>query len=105
MLSSQKPWVVVDAPDECKDIETLLESLVVLEGRARLFVTSRPLQVIKDGLPGSKFVSLDVMVQEVSTDIELHVAQELDTHRRLRKLVAQLKTNIFSVLCRRAHGM
>ncbi|KAF8549090.1 hypothetical protein OG21DRAFT_639548 [Imleria badia] len=107
MLSSQTPSVVVDALDECicRDIEALLEGLVVLEGHARLFVTSRPLQVIKDGISGHTFVSLDDMAQEVSADIGLHVARKLDACRRLRKLDSEFKTKIMSVLCHRADGM
>ncbi|KAG8215995.1 hypothetical protein J3R82DRAFT_7986 [Butyriboletus roseoflavus] len=46
---SRQPFVVLDALDECKDIEELLGALIELnKGGIRLFVASRPLQVIKD---------------------------------------------------------
>ena len=104
-LSTWQPLVVVDALDECEDVETLLKALVVLGEHARLFVTSRPLQVIKDGISGLPFISMDDMEEELSADIELHVTRELDARRRLRKLDVGFKSQIRSDLCRKADGM
>ena len=99
------PLVVVDALDECKNVETLLEGLVYLKEHARLLVTSRPLQVIKDGLLGLPCVSMDDMAEELLADIELHVIRELDARRRLRQLDIDLKIEIRSVVCSKADGM
>lgn len=104
-LWGQKPLVVIDALDECKDVRELLQALNVLKGHVRLFVTSRPLQVIRDGLSGLPFVSMDEMVDKVSADIELHITRELDARRRLRDLDAGFKTEIRFVLSRKADGM
>ena len=104
--SIQRPFVVIDALDECKDIEELLDALTELnKGDVRLFVTSRPLQVIKDSFSGLPSISMDAMKYAVSTDINLHVTRELDSHRRLRIVDATLKKEINSVLCKKADGM
>ena len=102
----QQPYVVIDALDECKDINELLDALIELnKGVVRLFVTSRPLQVIKDSFSGLPSISMDAMKFAVSTDIKLHVTRELDSHRRLRIVDATLKEEINSVLCKKADGM
>ena len=75
-----QPLVVVDTLDKCKDIEKLLDGLHILtKGGMQLFVTSRPLQIIKDGLRGSIPISMDKMTSVVSTDIALHITRELDS--------------------------
>lgn len=104
-LFMKKPLVVVDALDECKDIETLLEGLNTLKEYVQLFMTSRPLPVIKDGLSGVPLVSMDDMTEKLSADIALHVTRELDARRRLRALGPELKMEIRSVLCHKADGM
>ena len=103
---SHQPLVVIDALDECKDIEKLLDGLLILtRGGMRLFVTSRPLQMIKDGLRDLMSISMDKMTSAVSTDIALHVTRELDSRRRLRDLELGFKMEIHYVLCDRADGM
>ena len=106
-LFIKKPLVVVDALDECRDVETLLRGLNALKGSVQLFMTGRPLQVIKDCLSGVPLVSMDDsdMAKELSADIALHVTQELDSRRRLRVLEAEIKTEICSILCAEANGM
>jgi Arc/MetJ-type ribon-helix-helix transcriptional regulator len=102
----QQPSVVIDALDECKDIEDLLDALTELNKvGVRLFVTSRPLQVIKDSFSGLPSISMDAMKYAVSTDIRLYVTRELDSHRRLRIVDATLKKEINSALCNKADGM
>ncbi|KAF8446307.1 hypothetical protein L210DRAFT_2969499 [Boletus edulis BED1] len=81
-LLSQKPLVVVDALDECKDV-----------------------QIIVDLLSDLPFVSMEDMADKLSADIELHVTRELDARRRLRDLDSGFKMEIRSVLCDKADGM
>lgn len=104
-LVVQKPLVIVDALDECKDVQELLQALIVLKDSVRLFVTSRPLHVIMGDLSGLPTVSLDEMADGLSADIELHVTRELDARQRLRDLDTEFKTEIRSVLCKKADGM
>ncbi|KAF8557491.1 ankyrin, partial [Imleria badia] len=102
----QQPFVVIDALDECKNIEELLDALTELnKGSVRLFVTSRPLQIIKESYSGLPSISMDMMKYAVSTDIRLHVTRELDSHRRLRIVHTSLKKEINSALCEKADGM
>ena len=103
---SRQPFLVLDALDECKDIEELLDALMELDkGGIRLFVTSRPLQVIRDRFSDLPSIDMDTMKYEVSVDIRLHVKRELDSHRRLRIMDAGLKKEIYFVLCEKADGM
>lgn len=102
----RKPLIVIDALDECKDIQNLLDALVVLsQARLRLFATSRPLQLIKDQFVGLPSLSLEKMSAAVSADIQLHVIRELDSDRRLRIAPARLKEQIRYTLCENADGM
>ena len=102
----RQPFLVLDALDECEDIEELIDALKELNtGGVRLFVTSRPLQVIKDSFLDLPSIDMDTMKYEVSADIKLHVTRELDSHRRLRIMDASLKNEIYSVLCKKADGM
>ncbi|KAI9462203.1 ankyrin repeat-containing domain protein [Boletus coccyginus] len=104
-LLSRRPVVVVDALDECKDVQKLLQALMVIRGRVRLFVTSQPLQVIMDGLLDVPCVSMEDMTDTLSADIELHVTEELNAHFLLKDLDSGFKTEICSVLCDKADGM
>lgn len=103
---SQQPFIIIDALDECKDVEELLDALVELtKGGLRLLATGRPLQVIRDSLSVLPSISMDTMKCEVSADINLHVMRVLDSHRRLRLLGTNLKKEIHSVLSQKADGM
>ena len=104
-LSSQKPLVVVDALDECKDVRKLIQALMVIRGHVRLFMTSRPWHIIAKDLQDVPFVSMDDMADELSADIALHITRELDARHRLRDLDCGFKTEIHSVLCNKADGM
>ena len=100
----QQPFLVIDALDECKDVDILLKSLVDLRG-TRLFVTSRPHHNIKDKLSGLPMIDMEVMKHWVSVDIRLHVTREMDSRRRLRIIDASFKEKIYSRLCKQAGGM
>ena len=104
---NQQPFLVVDALDECTDVQGLLDALAELRkgGGIRLFVTSRPLPIIKDALSGLKSIDMDMMKYEVSADIGLHVTRVLDSYRRLRSMDASLKNEMHSVLCGKADAM
>ena len=103
---SRQPLVVLDALDECEDIESLLHAIRELtKGGMRLFVTSRPLQIIRDKFHSLPSISMERVTKEVSVDIRLHVTREVDCDRRLRILEENLKTEILSTLQTKADGM
>ena len=103
-LFPQQPFLVIDALDECKDVDILLKALVELSG-IRLFVVSRPHNIIKDKLSGFPMIDMEVMKYWVSADIRLHVTREMDSHRRLRIIDASSKEKIYSKLSNQAGGM
>ena len=101
-----QPLIIVDSLDECTDVQGLLNALAELQkGGIQLFVTSWPLQIIKDSFSGLQSINMDIMKYEVLTDIKLHVTRVLDSHRRLRIMDASLKNEMYSVLCKKADGM
>ena len=103
---SRQPFVVLDALDECQDVESLLHALHELtNGGMRLLVTSRPLQIIRDKFYQLPSISMDRMAKEVSADIRLHVTREIDADRRLRILEEKLKAEILITLQSKADGM
>ena len=102
----RQPLIVIDALDECEDLENLLDAILVLnQSGARLLVVSRPLQMIKDSFSEFPWLSLEDMSREVSADISLHVTREIDSHRRLRIAGVDLKKEITHTLCNKADGM
>ena len=101
----RKPLVVVDALDECREVETLLDGLITCSGDVRMFVTSRPLQNIVQMLSHFPSISMDKMAKELSADILLHVTRELDSRSRSRTFDGRLKEEIRSQLCAKADGM
>ncbi|KAF8549459.1 ankyrin [Imleria badia] len=58
-----------------------------------------------DDFSGFPLVSLDEMADGLAADIELHVTQELDTRQRLKDLDTEFKTEVHSVVCKKADGM
>ncbi|KAH0831165.1 ankyrin repeat-containing domain protein [Lanmaoa asiatica] len=102
----EPPFIVIDALDECKNVEELVNALAkLLEGGIRLLAISRPLQIIKDGFSGLPFIDMEAMSYRILADIRLHVTRELDSHQRLRIVDANLKEEIYSALCKKAGGM
>ncbi|KAF8135797.1 hypothetical protein EV363DRAFT_1294575 [Boletus edulis] len=104
-LLTKKSLVIVDALDECKDVQKLIQALIAIRDHVCLFIASRPLRVIMDELSDLPFVSMEDMADELSTDIKLHVTRELDVRRRLRDLDSVFKMEIRTVLCDKADGM
>lgn len=99
------PVVVIDALDECREVESLLDGLIICISDLRIFATSRPMQNIINILSPYPCISMDRMAGELSTDILLHVTRELDSRRRLRAFDERLKEEIRSTLCAEADGM
>ncbi|KAH0832912.1 hypothetical protein J3R83DRAFT_11877 [Lanmaoa asiatica] len=94
----QQPLIVIDALDECKDVDRLCLLALKTMG-LRLFVSSRPIQVIKYRFGGLPYISVDKMAEAVSADIELRVDREIDSHPRLCLLDLELKKKVRSTLC------
>ena len=100
-----EPIIVIDALDECADIEGILRALVTLNGAdVRLLVTSRPDQNIARRFTGLQSLSLENVAGELAADIALHVRREVDSHDRLRSAEPVMKSEIHAKLNERAEG-
>ena len=100
-----EPIIVIDALDECVDIEALLRALVTLsQADVRVLVTSRPHQNIMDHFRGLESLSFENMANEMAADIALHVRREVDSHNRLRSTDPEMKNEIHMKLSERAEG-
>ena len=100
-----EPMIVIDALDECADIETFLPVLVTLsQSDVRLLVTSRPDQTIVDHFADLQSLSFENVTEEVAADIALHVRRELDSHSRLRSAISDMKNEIDAKLTGKAEG-
>jgi hypothetical protein len=81
----RRPLIIIDALDECKDVEKLLNAVKELnDGHIRLFVTSRPERIIRDMLSDLPSISLQEMRDAVSADMERHITTELDSRRMVK---------------------
>ena len=100
-----EPIIVIDALDECADIEALLRALITLtQGDVRLLITSRPHQVMMRYFAGLPYLSFEDVVKELAVDIALHVRREVDSHNRLRSTDPDIKNGICAKLNERAEG-
>ena len=102
---SYQPIVVIDALDECADVEALLRALVALNlGDVRLLVTSRPDQTILDRFPKHLSLSFGNVAKAVAADIEVYVRQEVEMQGWLRSAGPEMKDEIRVKLTERAEG-
>lgn len=104
-LCPRRPLFVLDALDECKQAEPLLEALLMSHDDVRMFVTTRPLRNIPRMLSHLPCISMDKMANELNADILLHVTRELDSRPRLRSFNERVRDDIRSKLCAKADGM
>lgn len=106
-------FIVVDALDECpKDGERgeLLELIREIESWSlsnfHLLVTSRQEPDIQGALtPLLTSIAIPVQGSEVESDIKLHIASELATDSKLRRLPDGVKAEIENTLAAGANGM
>ena len=100
-----EPIIVIDALDECADIEALLRALVTLnQGDVRLLVTSRPHEDMKRHFADLRSLSFENVGKELAADIALHVRREVDSHNRLRSADLEIKNEIRAKLSEKAEG-
>ena len=100
-----EPIIVIDAVDECVDIEGLSGALATLgEDDVRLLVTSRPDQTMKGHFARYPSLSLEDVAKELAEDIELHVSRELESRKQLRRARGEIKDEIRAELTRQADG-
>lgn len=106
----QCPLVIIDALDECKDIERLLNTLTAWSrwGWMRIFVTSRPLQIIKEkmvDISRKSVISWAQFENGISPDILKFIQTELDACDWLEEVDRNWKERIKSILSEKAEGV
>ena len=100
-----EPIVVIDALDECADMEALLGALVTLnEDDVRLLVTSRSHPIIMHRFARLPSLSFETLTKELAEDITLHVRRELDSRKQLRSVDREMKIEICAILNKKADG-
>lgn len=105
ILCPRIPHIVVDGLDECKDVENLLDGLLMCGCYVKTFVTTRPLRNITQMLSNFQCISMVKVANELSADILLHVTRELDSRSRLRSFNDRVRREIRSKICAKADGM
>ena len=102
-----RPILVIDALDECKDIPPLLDQLTQLhkDGRLALFLTSRTEHIISVAFTGLPSIPLNDMTMAIEDDMCMHIEKELSIRPRLAILRADLKEEIMLALRKKADGM
>jgi ankyrin repeat domain-containing protein 50 len=105
-------YLIIDALDECSELEELmsiLKEMIVSSkdgGMLRLFVTSRREQIIVNCLQGSVDVEVNLKGNSaVGEDIDRYVHEYLETNERLHKWPATLREEIRTTLIEGANGM
>ena len=101
----REPIIVIDALDECADVESLLCALVRLhdDDRVRLLVTSRPHQEMICHFTKFPSLSFEDAAMELAADIELHVEREI-SHNQLKFASPEMKKEIRTKLHEKAEG-
>lgn len=104
------PLIIIDALDQCKDVENLLDAFIDwnMRGTMRLIVTSRPLQVIKERLldvTRISVISWDKFEEGVSVDIPPFIESKLGICDWFGALDADLKEWVKSIMAKKAEGM
>ncbi|CAL1703640.1 unnamed protein product [Somion occarium] len=105
--SSVDPILVIDALDECRDVEELTCCLLRLnkEAGARVFVTSRKEQKIYEVFKDLPSISLKHEVRHLQDDIEKLIESELGSRPKLARLPQDLRKEIGSTLLTKSDGM
>ncbi|KAG9315394.1 ankyrin repeat-containing domain protein [Chiua virens] len=102
---SHKPIIVIDALDECANVQVLLGTLTMLvQADVRLLVTSRPEAIIEQHLGRYPSLSFQEMDKELAGDIYMHITRELDSYAELRFADTCVKNEIRTKLREKAEG-
>jgi hypothetical protein len=105
----QHAYIVVDALDECMEIEAVLELLHDVmgfeTGSLHVLITSRNEQEIGEGLARHAPKDVDLVEAVVAEDIAIHVREQLENDVKLKKWPAKVRAEIQESLLDGAHGM
>ena len=106
-----KVYMVLDALDECLELDALLEFIMMLHSSSdldlRLLSTCRKERNIDEVLDPLKPTKVSLAGSLITQDIQVYVQDRLKTHPRLRKWCSdqRLQAEINQVLVEKADGM
>jgi ankyrin repeat protein len=102
-------YIVLDALDECLDLEELLkilETIVSPESDSlHIFLASRSMAEISAALESKLTHIVKAEVKDLNEDIQSVVKSRLETHSKLRKWPVDLRVEIYNSLIKGACGM
>ncbi|KAI9779285.1 MAG: hypothetical protein M1816_003625 [Peltula sp. TS41687] len=102
-------YIILDALDECKEREELLDTLLELAGHGmknlHILLTSRREREIKDTLEEIVTGSVPLESADVDKDIGIYVRKRLSVDQKLKKWPDSIKIDIEASLVRGAQGM
>ncbi|MCJ1404118.1 hypothetical protein MMC11_007343 [Xylographa trunciseda] len=107
--SCQDSYIIIDALDECIDIEALFRYVEIIAGwesqGLHILVTSQSQQKINTGL--ARFVTFNIALQgnEVDEDIRLYISEKVRTDPQLGQRHVDIQRRIEDVLMEGANGM
>ncbi|CAL1705980.1 unnamed protein product [Somion occarium] len=102
------PVVVVDALDECVDVQALIQVLKCLQNDVagiRILVSSRSEESIITPLKGHLFIDITQEARSVNSDIALYIDKTFETTSRAGGIPPDLIPDVKQTLLTRASGM
>lgn len=102
-------FLIVDALDECKEMEELLGLIETIVGwdleNLHLLATSRRLKDIEESLKPMLTDEICIQSALVNADIHIHIRERLQNDAKLKKFPADVKLEIETTLMEGAQGM
>ncbi|CAG8977987.1 hypothetical protein HYALB_00001869, partial [Hymenoscyphus albidus] len=104
-----KVYIIIDALDECEELDEILDILRVVQGwkenRLHTIVTSRDLVDIRNSLSQVVTDTLCVETSNIGQDISIYIAERLEVDSRLVRWPPEIRDMIRKTLMDKAHGM
>jgi hypothetical protein len=105
----QHVYLIIDALDECTEIEVVLTCIEEMIARAisplHLLVASRKEREIADCFGPQMWGWVDLKENVVDKDIAIHVRDSLQKDPKLKKWPKDMQEEILATLTNGAHGM
>ena len=108
-------YIVVDALDECRDVEKCLRNIVQMTmfrneskdmlSRLKIAIVSRPLEETSTLIQDDHCLSYVIQGEDTDQDIEIYVSEVLQTSPKLKRYPQNVKSDIHRALTERSAGM
>ncbi len=111
LLNSADVFILLDALDECTEIESLMENIERMAGwkisNLHMLVTSRKKKEIEESMSELLHDERRICIQsaQVEGDIRMYIQNRIQTDRRLKKWQKEVQAEIETVLVDKAGSM